>query len=90
MDALSHNSPCSILRKTYNKSIFFLGKTDAPSCSCTTSSAGDLMKKTLVHLLIGAAFLAAGATGGATAHAQGNTPAIDHMEPPFWWAGMTW
>lgn len=41
------------------------------------------MKKTLVHLLIGAAFLAAGA-----ANAQAQAPAIDHMEPPFWWAGM--
>jgi len=41
------------------------------------------MKKTLVHLLIGAAFLAAGAV-----NAQAQAPAIDHMEPPFWWAGM--
>jgi len=41
------------------------------------------MQKTLVHLLIGAAFLAAGAV-----NAQAQAPAIDHMEPPFWWAGM--
>jgi len=39
------------------------------------------MNKTLAALLIGAAFLTAGA-----AHAQ--APAIDHMDPPFWWAGM--
>jgi len=35
----------------------------------------------LASLLIGSAFLAAGAV-----HAQ--APAIDHMDPPFWWAGM--
>lgn len=39
------------------------------------------MTKTFVRTLIGAALLAAGVV-----HAQ--TPAIDHMEPPFWWAGM--
>jgi len=43
------------------------------------------MNKTLVRLLAplltGGAFLLAG-----TVHAQ--APAIDHMDPPFWWAGM--
>lgn len=43
------------------------------------------MNKTLVRLLApllaGGAFLLAGAV-----HAQ--APAIDHMDPPFWWAGM--
>jgi neopullulanase len=39
------------------------------------------MNKTLVSILVGAAFLAA-------APASAQKPAIDHMEPPFWWAGM--
>jgi glycosidase len=39
------------------------------------------MNKTLVSILVGAAFLAAGP-------ASAQAPAIDHMDPPFWWAGM--
>jgi glycosidase len=41
------------------------------------------MHKTLLGLLIGSALLAAG--GG---QAQPLPKAIDHMDPPFWWAGM--
>lgn len=39
------------------------------------------IRRTLVSLLIGTAFLACGA-------ARAQAPAIDHVEPPFWWAGM--
>jgi glycosidase len=39
------------------------------------------MNKTLVSILVGAAFLAAGSASAQTAH-------IDHMDPPFWWTGM--
>lgn len=41
------------------------------------------MTKTFVRTLIGAALLAA---AQLSAHAQ--APAIDHMDPPFWWTGM--
>lgn len=52
------------------------------------------MHKTLVTLLIGSAFLAAGAHAQTTAAAPAASAsavaatAIDHMDPPFWWAGM--
>jgi neopullulanase len=39
------------------------------------------MNKLIAHLLLGVAGLSFG-----TAWAKG--PAIDHLEPPFWWAGM--
>ena len=41
------------------------------------------IRHALVHLLIGTALLAAVAV---PAYAQ--APAIDHVDPPFWWAGM--
>jgi glycosidase len=41
------------------------------------------MTKTFARTLIGAALFAA---AQLSAHAQ--APAIDHMEPPFWWTGM--
>jgi glycosidase len=39
------------------------------------------IRRTLASLLIGTAFLASGA-------ARAQAPAIDHVDPPFWWAGM--
>jgi glycosidase len=38
-------------------------------------------RRTLASILIGTALLAAGA-------ARAQAPAIDHVEPPFWWTGM--
>jgi hypothetical protein len=53
------------------------------------------MNKTLVSIFVGAAFLAAAPAFAQTAPAtQAGTQAatqsarIDHMDPPFWWAGM--
>jgi glycosidase len=43
------------------------------------------IRQTLGSILIGTAFLAA-AAASSTVHAQ--APAIDHVDPPFWWAGM--
>jgi glycosidase len=40
-----------------------------------------IIRHTLSSILVGTALLATGA-----AHAQ--APAIDHVDPPFWWAGM--
>ena len=42
-------------------------------------------RRTLASLLIGTAFLAAAAVPLA---ARAQAPAIDHVEPPFWWTGM--
>jgi glycosidase len=39
------------------------------------------IRRTLASLLLGTAFLASGA-------ARAQAPAIDHVDPPFWWAGM--
>lgn len=39
------------------------------------------LPRLLASLFLGAALL-------ATATAQAQAPAIDHVEPPFWWAGM--
>jgi glycosidase len=43
------------------------------------------IRHTLASILIGTALVAA-ATASFPARAQ--APAIDHVEPPFWWAGM--
>jgi glycosidase len=42
-------------------------------------------RSTLASILIGTALLAAAA---APSPARAQAPAIDHVEPPFWWAGM--
>src|SRR5205085_10808773 len=44
------------------------------------------IRSTLASILIGTALLAAAAASSSPARAQ--APAIDHVEPPFWWAGM--